>query len=338
MSIRAHLNAWLHPRDPLLEAWKDDPFVEAMVVREKRVRWAPAGFIAPLLMQRWGCVSVLAATMVFFGLLLETQRQLNVFWINGLVAIALSIAFAFLVRQGLILLGRHFRRTLHSQVPMAVLVQATGPNPLLQDLWMSGVRGRDMVKALHVVLCHRPMKKWTWLPFALLYPLLVLPWEPVSHVGAAGIVVYILITVWLHLFCVYLRYGRFNPLTSVMDRFDGIPPGFIRPAWEVGKAPSNIYAPPGIGPAALTLWAVFFLVLALIIGTLYDMAVMAPVLVLGLQVGFLLMACLIMIPHRLGPGAYFHERLEDALHIADLEFDRHMREKIIRDPDAGRKA
>jgi hypothetical protein len=336
--LRDHIDRWLHPRDPLLEAWKDDPFVEAMVVREKKTGWSPSALLAPLLLRRWGCVPVFVASWILFGILLETQRSLNRYWVDGLTAIVLSIAVALLLRQGLILLGKRFCASASSQAPLPVVIQSTGPNPLLMDLWVSGVHGSDMVKALHVVLCRRRggWLQWVWAFIFLL--IFIMAWEPIAKVGLVGLLSYLLLLAWLRLVYVFLRYGQYNPLRAVGRRFVGVLPPYLSAAWQLDHPPDNEYAPPSFWVVLSGVLVALGLILTSLLGRPDFISPPIPAYILfGIQSGCLILACLMIIAIPIGPGRYFDERLQDALHLSDLEFHRFVREQIIQDPDARRQ-
>jgi len=332
MSLSTHLHQWLHPRDPLLEAWKDDPFVEMMVAREKRARWAPGGIVAGIVIRRWGCLSVLAVTVVIYVMLVIIELAMNIglnvgFW--TLIAVLGSI---LILREALMILRRHFLHNARLKASLMVLLQATGSNPDVLDLWLAGVRGRDMVKALHVILCRRPMKEGLWF-FCSFVAMAILMWGPISRVGVVGAISYILLLVWFRLLHIYIRSGQENPLRSVSNRFVGVPPNFLSRALDACR-PSyseEEWRGPSILAAILVLLGVL---LPIIPRNLAEPQLVGPIGLLGIQVACLLAANIIMLCHRLGPGLHFHELLEGALQMSDLEFDLHVREHIIQDPDA----
>ncbi len=328
MNLRDRLHRWLHPRDPLLEAWRDDPFVEAMVARKRRVRWS-GGWLRHDITQtfwfRW---------FLLFAVLSTSHRTLRALGFGGAMTVLLSslLLGVFVALSGK-LAGLFPPPEKAAITSIASLIKQQGAASALCDLWMAGIRGRDIVKVVYVG--HRaessPLPVFLFCIVAI--GAFIAIGEPVGMHGIGGLVLYLLLLVWMRGVFHLARHGNSNPLSGAWALTGDPPPPFVRPV---------LVSSAGIDfrNATALILSTGLLVTASIAGMLtyrFCVHLGLPVTVgLFVQIIFLISSIILLLVASLERDPRLFEYIESQFTEVDRLFDLHVRHVVLSDADAGR--
>ncbi len=311
--LRDHLHQWLHPRDPLLEAWLEDPFVEAVWER-----MAPLNNPWKRVLQRSQSTFILllslgVAYMIVSQLgLLGRGYDLYIIGAGTLSIGSLYLACSFL-----------YRPEEKSEFSLIVPIEMAYPDRELVDVWLCGVRGSDVAKAVYVEMGPQGDKTLNHFTFWM-WPLLITGvMEPLSTFGTFGIVSYILMLIWLGLFW---RLVDCQPGNRFSAYFGGKreAPHFLVPLLEPA-APIPIIGAILVVVSSLALFASFIVpVIDPVIKT--ESIVAQPPFIL--HTSLLVFASVLLAATPLGDSSSLITDFEDVADEVDVRFEKFMR-KIL---------